>query len=262
MNNIGSLTKVSTTSSITSLNKTMPTLAIYLDAPMQSWGASSKFEYRETGAFPTKSALVGILAAACGIDKHAPDEAEKLAPLTALKLTVVKIEKPNLLTSRLTDFHTVGGGYDKKANLREKMSIPKKASGAPFGTVITRRSYLTDAAFVALFEGDTTTLNKLQASLLDPVWGVWLGRKTCLPATPLTPTIGETPQASIDSLCQTIPCLDSRPLKEFEYQTEVQPDETIEEGTFFQSDQPIAFGDHHGPVPTPYRSRGIIHHRP
>lgn len=240
----------------------MPTLAIYLDAPMQSWGSSSKFQFRETGVFPTKSALVGILAAACGIDKHAPDEAEKLAPLTDLKLTVVKIEKPNIPTSRLTDFHTVGGGYDKRASLREKMSIPKKASGAPFGTVITRRSYLTDAAFVALFEGDTITLSKLRTALLNPVWGVWFGRKTCLPSTPLTPTLGDSVQDTMDSLCQTIPGLDPRPLSEFEYQTEITSRETIEEGTYFQSDQPIAFGKHQGSVPTPYRSRGIIHHRP
>lgn len=240
----------------------MPTLAIYLDAPMQSWGASSKFQFRETGAFPTKSALVGILAAACGINKHAPDEAKKLAPLTALKLTVVKIEKIDIPTSRLTDFHTVGGGYDKKASLREKMSIPKKASGAPFGTVITRRSYLTDAAFVALFEGDATTLEKLQTALLDPVWGVWFGRKTCLPATPLTPTLGESPQQALDTLCQTIPALKSRPLAEFEYQTETHPSDNAEDGRFFQSDQPIAFGDHQGPVPAPYRARGITHHRP
>ncbi|YCM44045.1 type I-E CRISPR-associated protein Cas5/CasD [Verrucomicrobiaceae bacterium 227] len=240
----------------------MPTLAIYLDAPMQSWGASSKFQYRETGAFPTKSALIGLLAAAAGIDKHAPDEAEKLAPLTDLKLTVVKIPKPKIPTSRLTDFHTVGGGYDWRASLREKMSIPKKASGAPFGTVITRRSYLTDAVFIALFEGDPATLDQMKAALLDPVWGVWFGRKTCLPATPLTPTIGASPQGALDAISQIIPGLECLPLADLEYQTEVPPGETPYEGTFYQSDQPTAFGAHQGPVPAPYRSRGIIHHRP
>lgn len=240
----------------------MPTLAIYLDAPMMSWGASSKFQYRETGAFPTKSGLIGLLAAAVGIDKHKSDEAEKLAPLAALKLTVVKISKPDISTSRLTDFHTVGGGYDKKASLREKMSIPKKASGAPFGTVITRRSYLTDAAFIALFEGEAAVLDPLKSALLDPVWGVWFGRKTCLPATPLTPTIGNSPQQALDALSQIIPGLESQPLEDCEYQAEVSPGATIDQGTFFQSDQPTAFGHHQGPVPAPYQARGIIHHRP
>lgn len=261
---------VSTPSLVTSPNKIMSTLVIYLDAPMQSWGASSKFQYRETGAFPTKSALVGILAAACGVNKHAPDEAEKLAPLTALKLTVVKIDKIGIPTSRLTDFHTVGGGYPDTTS--GKMHIPPIAEKTKGGglkwkspdkrTVITRRSYLTDAAFIALFEGDFTTLGKLQEALLDPVWGVWFGRKTCLPATPLTPTLGETPQQALDTLCQTIPALKSRPLAEFEYQTETHPSDNAEDGRIFQSDQPIAFGDHQGPVPASYRARGITHHRP
>ena len=54
----------------------MPALAFYIDAPMQSWGAASKFQYRETNPFPTKSALVGLIASALGIDKHQPNEAQ------------------------------------------------------------------------------------------------------------------------------------------------------------------------------------------
>ena len=108
----------------------MPALAFYIDAPLQSWGASSKFQYRETNSFPTKSALIGLLAAALGIDKHGANEATDLQAIANLKLTVVRLNKPKQQPSRLTDFHTVGGGYNKKALLWEKMSIPKKASGA------------------------------------------------------------------------------------------------------------------------------------
>ena len=39
----------------------MDSLAFYLDAPLQSWGASSKFQHRQTNSFPTKSAVVGLL---------------------------------------------------------------------------------------------------------------------------------------------------------------------------------------------------------
>ncbi len=52
----------------------MPALAFYIDAPMQAWGLSSRFQHRETNAFPTKSALVGMVAAAMGINKHDADE--------------------------------------------------------------------------------------------------------------------------------------------------------------------------------------------
>lgn len=236
----------------------MSALAFYIDSPLQSWGASSKYQFRETNSFPTKSAIVGLIAAAHGIDKHAPDEATRIAPLAALRLTVVKIEKSDP-TTRLTDFHTIGGGYDKKASLREKMSIPQKASGAPFGTVITRRSYLTDAAFVAILEGEPATLDQIRRALLDPVWGVWFGRKTCLPATPLTPTIGSDREATFTALLDYIPALTPCPLDTCEYQEE-HPEPA--DGVFHQSDQPIAYGQHHGPIPAAYQARPIRHHRP
>jgi len=74
-------------------NSTTRALAILRVGPMQSWGSSSRFTRRKMEVFPTKSALVGprasnldlyggvgLLAAAASIDKHGPDEAEKLAP--------------------------------------------------------------------------------------------------------------------------------------------------------------------------------------
>jgi CRISPR system Cascade subunit CasD len=234
----------------------MPALSFYLDAPMQSWGASSKYQYRETNSFPTKSAIIGIIAAAMGIDKHAADESTKLAPLTELLLTVVKIGKTS---SRLTDFHTIGGGYDKSASLREKMSIPQKASGAPFGTVITRRSYLTDAAFIAILEGDSAILEEASAALLNPKWGVWFGRKNCLPATPLTPTIAGNRSTALAEILEAIPGLEPLTLDSCEYQEE-HP--IPADGVFYQSDQPVAYGQHHGPIPAAYRARPIRQHRP
>lgn len=163
--------------------------AILLDGPMQSWGSSSRFTRRETEAFPTKSALIGLLAAAAGIDKHAPDEAEKLAPFSALRLTVYRLPRAaGRLVGRLSDFHTVGGGYDKNASAFDKMSIPRKASGGPSANaVITHRTYLNEARFIAAFEGDAETIMAAVRHLKDPLWGVWFGRKTCLPAMPLSP---------------------------------------------------------------------------
>lgn len=238
----------------------MSALSFYLDAPLQSWGASSKFQFRETNSFPTKSAIIGLLAAALGIDKHASDETERLAPLAALRFTVVKLPKSAPAT-RLTDFHTVGGGYDKDASARERMSIPRKASGAPFGTVITRRSYLMDVAFAAIVEGPKEVLEQVSSALSDPVWGVWLGRKTCLPATPLTPTLAGDRASAFAALLQILPGHQSAPLESCEYQEEWTV-EQAEGGISYQSDQPRAFGSHHGPIPAPYRSRGIRHHRP
>ena len=84
----------------------MQALAFYIDAPLQSWGSASKFQHRETNRFPTKSAIVGLIAAAMGINKHSEDEATELAPIVDLKLTVVRLEKKAKPSSRFTDFHT------------------------------------------------------------------------------------------------------------------------------------------------------------
>ncbi len=239
----------------------MPTLAFYIDAPMQSWGSSSKFQYRETNPFPTKSALVGLIAGAMGIDKHAADEAERLQPLSGLILTVVRLPKSKRPATRFSDFHTVGGGYDKKASSWEKNSIPQKASGAPFGTVITHRSYLGDIRFAALLEGGSALLETVRDALLDPVWGIWFGRKTCLPASPLTPILGQDRQNALDCLLEVLPDMKAAPLESFEYQEE-RDDSGSDDGVFYQSDQPVSYGNHHGPVPAPYKARGIRQHRP
>jgi len=224
------------------------TLAFIIDAPLQSWGSASKFQRRETESWPTKSALVGVLAAALGIDKHALDEAEQLSPFAALTFSVLRWPKlhPAL---RLADFHTVGGGYDKTDPV-QRLHIPRKAGdGSPFGTVITRRSYLTDARFIALFPGDEATLKRAAAALLDPVWGVWFGRKACIPAELLSPVVAASPREALAQLA-SLRGVDAEELSLLEGLTEAPGD-----GSFYQSDQPIAFGKHHGPIPFAYHSR-------
>lgn len=226
------------------------TLAFLIDAPLQSWGASSKFQRRETESWPTKSALVGVLAAALGIDKHAPDEIARVAPLAALCFSVFRWPKSAPVV-RLTDFHTIGGGYDK-TNPAEKLHIPRKAGdGSPFGTVITRRTYLTDARFIALFQGDCATLERAAAALLDPVWGVWFGRKTCIPAEPLSPVIAANPREALAALLQKLGN-DPAEIPTLEGMTE-----SPGSGRFYQADQPIAFGQHHGAIPVAYHFRPI-----
>lgn len=48
----------------------MPTLLLRLVGPMQSWGTTSRFDQRDTGKDPSKSGVIGLLAAAMGIDRE------------------------------------------------------------------------------------------------------------------------------------------------------------------------------------------------
>lgn len=159
----------------------MKHLALYLRAPMQSWGASSKFDHRGTLDAPTRSGLLGMIAAACGIDKNDEELDRKwLARAAKLSISVLVFRRGD----RMTDYQTVGGNYDRD-NPWQKRMIPTTPNGNPRGTVVTRRDYLTDSVFGAVLSGDDVLVEEMATALDDPVWGVWFGRKSCIPTEPI-----------------------------------------------------------------------------
>ncbi len=208
-------------------------LAIYLDAPLQSWGVSSRFQRRGTESAPSKSGVLGLISAAMGIDKHASDESDRLAPLSACSFSVFPLatgEKPAPVL-RLEDFHTVGGGYDRDDPV-DKLRIARKASGGVSTTIVTRRFYLEQARFAAVLVGDSGILQKVAAALEDPIWGVWFGRKCCLPAAPLLPTLASSMSDALDALLQKTG-------------SRIVGEGCIEQdgaGAWHHPDQPVSFG--------------------
>ena len=162
----------------------MQYLALMFDAPLQSWGFASRFRRRTTGPHPTKSGVVGLLCAALGLAKGSAEERQWLPRLSALQMTIVTIPRTRpeerhqaaeaeLPLRYLEDFHTVEG--------------TRRASGSPNpDPVPTRRQYLMDACFGVLLAGeDEEVLVRAAKAVRNPVWGVWFGRKCCLPAAPL-----------------------------------------------------------------------------
>lgn len=170
----------------------MKHLALYLRAPLQSWGSSSKFGDRGTIDAPTRSGLLGLIAAACGIDKN--DEArdrEWLARTARLSLEVVGFKRGD----RMTDYHTVGARYDKNDPWQKRM-IPTTADGKPRGTDLTHRDYLSDSVFGAVLSGDDALVAEMSTALANPVWGVWLGRKSCIPTEPVLAGVFESAETA------------------------------------------------------------------
>jgi CRISPR-associated Cas5-like protein len=103
-------------------------LALLLDGPLQSWGHSSRFERRTTALHPTRSGVLGLIAAALGIDKHSPDEAPQLARLASLRLTTVSLDKcdargQKLLIQRLEDYPTVTGIRRASGKVDEEATV-------------------------------------------------------------------------------------------------------------------------------------------
>ena len=178
----------------------MKHLALYLRAPLQSWGASSKFGDRGTLDAPTRSGLLGLLAAACGVDKN--DEArdrEWLARASKLSMTILAFRRGD----RMTDYHTVGARYDKDDPWQKRM-IPTTADGKPRGTDLTNRDYLTDSVFGAVLSGDDHLVVEMAAGLANPIWGVWLGRKSCIPTEPILSGVFDSEEAAREALAERL----------------------------------------------------------
>ena len=176
----------------------MKHLALYLRAPLQSWGASSKFGDRGTIDAPTRSGLFGLIAAACGIDKN--DETadrEWLAHAAKLSLTVLAFRRGD----RLTDYHTVGARYSKNDPWQRRMIPTRAEDGKPKDyPTETHRDYLTDSVFGAVISGDDELVAKMAEGLANPVWGVWLGRKSCIPTEPILVGLFDSDEAARQAL--------------------------------------------------------------
>ena len=167
----------------------MQYLSLYLRAPMQSWGVAAKFGDRPSLSFPSKSGIIGMLAAAAGVDRT---DGAWLQMANSLSMRCL-VFKPG---RRLQDYHTVGGGYDAKHSWsRRRMSA--KADGGTPSTVLTTREYLQDAIFgVVLGSENTAFFGCLVDAIRDPIWGIWLGRKSCIPTEPIYAGYFETTLAA------------------------------------------------------------------
>lgn len=99
----------------------------------------------------------------------------------------------------MADYHTVGGGFDEKDPWRKRM-IPISADGKNRRTNVTHRDYLADSVFGAVLSGDDALVDEMATGLADPVWGVWLGRKSCIPTEPIFAGVFESEDAARNAL--------------------------------------------------------------
>jgi len=201
-------------------------LALRLEGPLQSWGYDSQFDYRKTGLMPTKSGIAGLCCAAMGISRGSEQERDFLQRFHRVNMLTVSIprrhptrDQTTLEVRRLRDYHTV--------------KDTRKASGGTKDTHLTYRYYLQDAAFGVVLAGDHDFLDTLAKSLRDPIWGMWLGRKSCIPGAPVFSGIFLSENEALDLL------LAGRQLGEFTYQREVR---SFEMGNDTLPDQPVCFG--------------------
>ncbi|MEV4467880.1 type I-E CRISPR-associated protein Cas5/CasD [Micromonospora echinofusca] len=152
-------------------------LVLRLAGPLQSWGARGQFNWRDTQNEPTKSGILGLLAAACGYRRQDP-----IDELLGLSLGV-RTDQPGSL---LRDYHTVS---DHRGRPLLSAAVNAKGAQKPTSpaklTHVTQRYYLQDAVFVAAVSGPTSLLLALVDALRAPAFPLALGRRSCPPALPL-----------------------------------------------------------------------------
>jgi len=141
----------------------MPTLLLRLAGPMQSWGTISRFDQRDTGKEPSKSGVIGLLAAALGIDRENWCDLE---PLTRLTMAV-RHDRPGVL----------------KRDYQTAQNIISADRSKVHQTAVTTRDYLADAVFLVGLEGlNRRLLERAHAALRNPAWPLALGRKSYVPS--------------------------------------------------------------------------------
>lgn len=153
----------------------MSVMVMRLAGPLQSWGVRSRFVRRTTEPMPTKSGLIGLLAAAKGLRRSDP-----LEDLLELSLAVRTDQPGALLRDFQTAHHLVTG-----------TAMP-----------LSQRYYWADAVFTAYIGGRREVLEGLREALENPAYPLYLGRRSCVPEgrmvldvtdDPMEEVVGTTP---------------------------------------------------------------------
>jgi CRISPR system Cascade subunit CasD len=164
----------------------MPDFLVFqLYGAMAAWGDIAVGEHRPSLGHPGKSAIIGLLAAALGIERS--DDA-KHQQLTESYQIAVCVQASGEL---LRDYHTiqVPGGKRTYATRRDELLTDK----LNLNTILSQRDYRTDAVYqVAVWSKNKNlpfSLESLQQHLQQPVFTLYLGRKSCPVSLPLQPKI-------------------------------------------------------------------------
>ncbi|HBR22141.1 MAG TPA: type I-E CRISPR-associated protein Cas5/CasD [Nitrospiraceae bacterium] len=167
-------------------------LILRLKGVLQSWGGHTFEDFRPSNLFPTRSGLVGLLAACLGIDRK---DIEKQKALTDSFLYAVRVDNMPFRFYKITDFHTV----------LKARRVSGKAGDDP---VVSRREYLCDASFtVAMRFSDRAAFDsqRIVKFLQKPVFTPFLGRRSCPLSVPPFHSVVQA-ESLIEALSQVDPC--------------------------------------------------------
>ena len=189
-------------------------VVMLLTGPLQSWGGPAAGVYeRPTDTTPSLSAVVGIIANAFGRARTDP-----IDDIAAGALLAVRADRPGMI---IEDYHTVGtpGRYALAAKSGAQLRNP----------VVTRRWYLSDAAFLAVYTPPPATdAREVFDALMNPERPLYLGRRSCPPSEriPVAVSTDQDPEHILtNAKILRDPHTARRPHRDSDFYTLADPDE-------------------------------------
>lgn len=185
---------------------TQPYLLFQLHGPLASWGTIAVGDRRPSFERPSRSAMLGLIAAALGYKRpdprrHDADTCETLdrkhRTLADSLHMALRLETCGVY---LQDFHTVQA---PKTSNHATRAIELRVEDDKLNTKLSQRDYYASQfATVCLWKrtGQGPSLAKIAEKLKAPDFTLYLGRKSCPPALPFDPFIDDKAETIKDAL--------------------------------------------------------------
>jgi CRISPR system Cascade subunit CasD len=174
-------------------------LVFVLHGPMAAFGGVAVGERRGGELRPARSAILGLLAAALGVER---DAAATHAAMERGYGVAVRTDAPG---ATLSDYHTAQVPESRRGvrHATRRSELDAK----PLQTILSRRDYRTDALFtVAVWTrlDAPFALSDIAAALCRPRFALSIGRKSC--------PLGLPPGAVVVAGGDVVVAMDARPI--------------------------------------------------
>ena len=164
----------------------MRVVVLRFDAPLVSFGGPAIDQHGMVQAFPALSMITGLLANALGWDHRDVDRLESLQERLRY---AARIDRRG---EALVDYQTVDLGtpwmLPAQAGWTTRGRIAGRGGASAAGTHQRYRHYRADSVHtvaLTVLGDEAPTAEEIAAALRNPARPLFIGRKCCLPATPL-----------------------------------------------------------------------------
>jgi CRISPR system Cascade subunit CasD len=182
----------------------MEGLILRFDAPLMSFGGVKVDQHNITDRFPGLSLFAGLIANALGWfhgDGH---------KIQQIQDRLILASRWDIQPEQVVDYHTVDLGQTKMKErgwtTRGNPEHREGGSAAKFGTHIRHRHYLANGILTSVISmqgGEQPDLLQLETALKRPARPLFIGRKTCLPSTPIL--IGHLSGENVLTMLESVP---------------------------------------------------------